>query len=78
MTYNLPILPPYKALSYYKQYIKSKFVFHFGNTLPKHIIQTIIRKLSCIRNLPREFIDANHIYDTGISNYWLKFWSWYC
>ena len=76
--YKLPRLPPYKAISYYKQRIKPKYMFHYRNKpLPKRIIQTIIRKMTCIRNLPRIYMDINHVYDKGISNYWSKYWSLY-
>ena len=78
ITYHLPMLPPYKALTHFKQYIKPKFAFHFKNNPPKHIIQTIIRRLTCIRNLPNDYLDPNHVYDTGNANYWSKFWSFYC
>ena len=76
--YKLPRLPPYKAMTYYKQKIKPKFTFHYRNiTLPKGLIQSIIRRMTCIRNIPRKYMDINHAYDKGISNYWDKFWSLY-
>ena len=79
ITFKLPLLPPYKAITYYRQFIKPKFQFHYRlRELPKNIIRTIIRKMTCIRNVPDYYLDENHIFKPGKSDYWTKFWSLYC
>ena len=78
ITYKTPSLPPYKAVTYFKQYIKPKFAFHYRDRgLPKNLIRTLLKKMSCIRNLPDEYLEINHVWTKGQSEYWSKFWSAY-
>jgi hypothetical protein len=78
ITYKTPLLPPYKAITYFKQYIKPKFAFHYRDRgLPSNLIRTMLKKMTCIRNLPNQYLEDNHVLSKGQSDYWSKFWSAY-
>ena len=78
ITYKTPHLPPFKGISFYKQYIKPKYLFHYRDKgIPKNTVRLLIQKITCIRNLPNAYMEINNLCSVGETDYWAKFWSYY-